>query len=257
MLSVIVITKNEGHNLARCLASVSFAQEIIVIDSGSTDTTLQIAQQYTPHVYQMDWCGFGIQKQRALEKATYPWVLNLDADESIDEPLKQAMLHAMRTNKADAFRVPIRLQFYGQHLRYAACPAHHIRLFKRAGAAYSPDIVHERVVLPAEARIAQLKPAILHHCYQDVSHMLQKLDKYSSYSATSRLAKQRSSSMTKACLGAWWMFIRCYFLQLGLLDGKLGLLFSIYQAQGSFYRAVKQCYPDQQRIVCTEGKVNE
>lgn len=257
MLSVIVITKNEGHNLARCLASVSFAQEIIVIDSGSTDNTVQIAQQFTPHVYQMDWPGFGIQKQRALEKATYPWVLNLDADESVDETLRQAILQAMRTGEADAFRIPIRLQFYGQHLRYAACPAHHVRLFKRLGAAYSTDIVHECVVLPAETRIAQLKPAILHHCYQDVSHMLQKLDRYSSYSATSRLAKQRSSSMTKACLGAWWMFIRSYFLQFGLLDGKLGLLFSIYQAQGSFYRAVKQCYPDQNSMVCPEVNVHE
>jgi glycosyltransferase involved in cell wall biosynthesis len=256
MLSVVVITRNEGQNLSRCLQSVSFASEIIVVDSGSTDNTLQIARQFTPHVYEMDWRGFGIQKQRALEKATCPWVLNLDADEFIDEPLRVELLQAIEADVADAFQVPIRLQFYGKSLRYASSPAHHVRLYKRVGAAYSTAIVHEQILLPTTARIGQLKHAMMHHCYQDVSHMIQKLDKYSSYSASMRLKSKRTSSLTKACLGAWWMFVRSYFLQRGILDGKLGLLFSIYQAQGSFYRAVKQCYPDR-NMTFPEVHVNE
>lgn len=245
MLSVIIITKNEAKNLAHCLASVSFASEIIVLDSGSTDETLDIAKRYTEHVYSTDWPGFGIQKQRALDKVTQPWVLNIDADESVDEALKLAILQAIRSDQADAYKIPIRLKFYGKTLRYTASPARHVRLFKKVGASYSSVIVHEKVLLPSPTRIRQLRQPLWHNSYQDVSHMLQKLDKYSSYSAKMKLDKHRSSTLTKACFGSFWMFFRCFFLQGGLLDGKLGLLFSIYQAQGSFYRAVKQCYPDQ------------
>lgn len=251
MLSVIIITKNESKNLARCLASVSFAEEIIVLDSGSSDDTCEIAKRYTPHVYSTDWPGFGIQKQRALDYATQPWVLNIDGDESVDDALKAAILQAIQTNQAEAYRIPIRLKFYGKTLKYTASPAHHVRLFKRAGVSYSPAIVHEKVLLAPQARVGQLRQPIWHHCYDDVSHMLQKLDKYSSYSAKMRLERQRSSSLTKACFGAGWLFFRCYVLQRGFLDGKLGLLFSIYQAQGSFYRAVKQCYPDQTSLNIT------
>ncbi len=121
-----------------------------------------------------------------------------------------------------------------------------MRLFKRQGVTYSSDIVHEKVVLPAHFRIGQCKLAIEHHSFQDVSHMLYKLNRYSSYSAQIQLEKQKNRAFTTTCLGTIWMFIRCYFLQGGFLDGKAGVLFAFFQAQGTFYRGIKQLYPDVQ-----------
>ncbi len=244
MLSVIVITKNEASNLARCLTSVAFATEVIVLDSGSTDDTFAIAKQYTNRVYSADWEGYGIQKQRALALATCPWVLNLDADESVDDNLKAAILSVMQADEADAYRVPIRMCFYGKVLRFSSSPSRHVRLFKREGATYCSAIVHEKVLLPLGTRIAKLNTPIWHHSFRDVSHMLQKMDKYSSYSAKIKLAHQKKSTVLRACLSGIWMFLRCYFLQLGCVDGKIGLLLAIYHGQTSFYRAIKRCYPD-------------
>ncbi len=120
MLSVIIIAKNEAYHLRRCLNSVRFADEIIVLDSGSTDDTMAIAADYTDKVYATDWQGYGIQKQRALAYATQDWVLNLDADEVVDEKLAAWLLAAIATDKADAYKIPIRMHFYGKPLRFSA-----------------------------------------------------------------------------------------------------------------------------------------
>ncbi|MCX7116018.1 MAG: glycosyltransferase family 2 protein [Gammaproteobacteria bacterium] len=257
MLSVIVITKNEASNLARCLASVAFATEVIVLDSGSTDETLAVAKHYTNRVYSAQWEGYGIQKQRALALATCPWVLNLDADESVDDSLQAEILRVMQAPDADAYRIPIRMCFYDKKLRFSSSPSRHVRLFKREGATYCSSIVHEKVQLPTHTRIAQLKTPIWHHSFHDVSHMLQKMDRYSSYSAKIQLAKQEKSSVLGACLSGGWMFMRCYFLQLGCFDGKIGLLLALYHGQMSFYRAIKQCYPDANLSALPEVVSNE
>mgnify|MGYP002388318873 FL=1 len=162
-LTVIIITKNEERNIRRCLESVQFADEIIVLDSGSTDKTVPIAKEYTENVFSTDWPGYGVQKQRALSKAQGDWVLNLDADESVSEQLQQEILDAMASDSADAFRVAIQMYFYNQPLRYSSSPNRHIRLFKRANAHFSNDIVHEKIVLPEGIRIGKIKNSIMHH----------------------------------------------------------------------------------------------
>ncbi len=245
MLSVIVITKNEAHNIDRCLASVDWAQEIIVVDSGSSDATLDIAKRYTNKIYTTDWQGYGVQKQRALALATGDWVLNLDADESVDAVLKKELQHAMMSNQASAYRIPIQMHFYGKPLRFSASPKRHVRLFKRLGAAYSNDVVHEKVLLPQDAKILKISKAITHHSFRDVSHMLYKLNKYSSYSAKTRLANGRLGGLMRVLLGMYWMFFRCYVLQGGFLDGRPGFLFAFFNAEGTFYRGIKQLYPDE------------
>ncbi|ASQ46364.1 glycosyltransferase family 2 protein [Legionella clemsonensis] len=244
MLSVIIIAKDEEANIRRCLESVQWADEIIVLDSGSTDNTVAIAKEFTHHVYCTDWQGYGIQKQRALSYATGDWVLNLDADESIGSELREAIKKAIKGNEAEAYRIPICMKFYGKLLRFSSSPKRHIRLFKRAGAHYSDDIVHEKIILPSTARIGRLKLAIQHHSFQDVSHALYKVNKYSSYSAKIRIEQQRSPGFIKILLGTLWMFFRCYFLQRGFLDGKAGFLLAALNAQGTFYRGIKQLYRD-------------
>ena len=167
MLSVIIISKNEEANIKRCLDSISWADEIVVLDSGSTDNTIAIAQKYTENVYTSeDWHGYGIQKQRVLNLATGDWVLNLDADESVSEHLRTAIKEAMESDEADAYRIPICMNFYDKPLRYSSSPKRHIRLFKREGARYSEDIVHEKVILPEEARIGKLFLPIMHRALQ-------------------------------------------------------------------------------------------
>ncbi|HRD71295.1 MAG TPA: glycosyltransferase family 2 protein [Legionella sp.] len=244
MLSVIIIAKNEALSIKRCLQSVSFADEIIVLDSGSTDDTVAIAKQFTNHVYTTDWPGYGVQKQRALLKATGDWVLNLDADETVSPELQRIIKEAMASGEAEAYRVAIQMVFYNQVLKYSASPKRHIRLFKRANAAYSTDIVHEKIILPPGTRIGKIKEAIRHHSFQDISHVLYKLNKYSSYSAKTRIEMHKKTGFIRTCISTGWMFGRCFILQRGFLDGKLGFLFALFSAQGTFYRGMKQIYRD-------------
>lgn len=244
MLSVIIITKNEAHNIERCLKSVAWAEEVIIVDSGSTDNTLEIAQQYTSHVYSADWRGYGVQKQRALEYATGDWVLNLDADESVSSDLKDAIVEAMASSAADAYRVPIRMKFYGQLLKYSSSPKRHVRLFKREGAKFSNDVVHEKIILPRNARIGKLTECIVHQSFQDLRHALLKMNQYSSYTAKARLKAKGQSSLLMAIVAAGWMFFRCFVLQRGFLDGQAGFVLAVLNMEGAFYRAMKQVYPD-------------
>ncbi|MFC3909615.1 glycosyltransferase family 2 protein [Legionella dresdenensis] len=247
MLSVIIITKNEEANIRRCLESIKWVDEVIVLDSGSTDNTVAIAQEYTEKVFiSEDWQGYGIQKQRVLSLATCDWVLNLDADEQVSEDLKDVLELAMESEEFDAYRVPICMKFYGKVLRYSSSPKRHIRLFKREGANYSDDIVHEKIVLPEDSRIGKIKTPIIHNSFQDVTHALAKVNRYSSYSARVRLEKNHGKppSLTKVLFSTCWMYYRCLILQLGFLDGKAGFLMAVLNAQGTFYRGIKQIYPD-------------
>ncbi len=244
MLTVCIICKNEEANIARCLESVRFSDEIIVLDSGSTDNTLAIVKQYTANVFSTDWQGYGVQKQRALMRATHDWVLNLDADEFLTEALQIEIKQAITDEQYDAYRVPIKMHFYNQPLNYSMSPKRHLRLFRRANAVFSNDIVHEKIILPKTARLGRLRNPILHHSFRDVSHAIYKLNKYSSYSAKTKILQNKQQTLSKTVLASCWMFFRCYILQRGFLDGKTGLLFAAYNAHGTFYRGIKQLYPD-------------
>ncbi len=240
-LSVIIIAKNEAKLLANCLESVKWANEIIVLDSGSTDNTIEIAKKYTSHVYETDWPGYGVQKQRALDYATCDWVLNIDADEEVSESLKKKLFEIME-QPVDACRIPIAMMFYQKMMKHSWCPRQHIRFFRRKDARYNSNIVHEQVELPPDSRIIKLKEPIQHYCFRDFNHALYKLNRYSSYTAKMRKRAGKSSSLSKAVFSSLWMFFRCYFLQLGFIDGKPGFLLAILSAEGSFYRGIKQIY---------------
>jgi glycosyltransferase involved in cell wall biosynthesis len=248
MLSVVIITKNEARNIRRCLSSVRWADELIVLDSGSTDNTCAIAREFTDKVFSSDWQGYGIQKQRALAYASHDWVLNLDADEVVSEQLQHEIKTALKNVHVDAYRVPIRMYFDNKPLRFSSSPKRHIRLFKRDSAYFSGDIVHEKIILPDSARINRLKTPLEHHSFYDLHHVLYKINRYSSYSAKIRILEKKESSFIKTLASTGWMFFRCYFLQLGFMDGKLGFLFAVINAQGSFFRGMKQLYPDEQSV---------
>ena len=257
MLSVIIITKNEEINIRRCLDSVKWADEIIVVDSGSRDKTVAIALEYTDKVYENNWQGFGIQKQRALSHATGDWVLNLDADEAIDDALKNEIIKVMSKDTPTAYRIPIRMYFYGKPMRYSASPKRHVRLFKREGARYSDDIVHEKILLPGGSSVGEIKIPIMHFSYRDITHALYKINLYSSLSAKIRIKENKLAGLIKTFIGTAWMFFRCFILQRGFMDGQDGLVLAILNAQGTLNRGLKQLYPDRPRQESVKTREDE
>ena len=246
MLSVIVITYNEEKNIARCLQSVQFANEIIVVDSGSQDNTVALARSLGAKVIQTDWPGYGLQKQRSLDLATHEWVLSLDADEFLAENAQAQILKAIKTQNIDAFQLPRQMVFYDRVLKFAAYEKKHIRLFRRQKAHFSLDPVHEKVVMNDGTQCAQLPVTIFHDCYRDLTDAVAKMNRYSSLSAGMRLKQSKKSSFWKAFFSSKWMFIKSYVLQGWFLDGVPGYALAMYQSQGSWYRYMKQLFPDQE-----------
>jgi glycosyltransferase involved in cell wall biosynthesis len=248
MLSVIIITKNESRVLASCLESVRFASEIIVVDSGSTDDTCEIASRYTDKIYHTkQWAGYGAQKAYALSLATQPWVLNLDADESLSPALQQEIqdIIAKPIARPIAYRIPIQMIFYDVLYRYSGYSKRHIRFFLRAGSFFDPkELVHEKVYCAPDTKVRTLKHPIHHRSYRDMSHIIDKINTYSSGTAKIKNPSRFKKSATYTVLRTTWMFFRAYVLQRGFLEGKTGLYLAILAAQAAFYRALKQQYPD-------------
>ncbi len=234
-LSVIVIAHNESANLRACLESVAFADEKIVLDSGSTDDTVRIARDCGAVVTQTpDWPGFGPQKNRALALATNDWVLSLDADERVTPELARQIRAAMAAGQAAAFEIPRLTRFCGQWIRHCGwTPDYVLRLFRRGQARFSDDLVHERVLLdgpPAQ----RLSSPLLHESYPTPAHYWRKLESYSQAWALQRHTQGQTTTMGRAALSGVAAFVRSYVLQRGFLDGSMGFAVCTMQAQAAF-----------------------
>jgi glycosyltransferase involved in cell wall biosynthesis len=238
-VSVIVITKNEESNIERCLASVSWADEIVVLDSGSTDDTVAICRKYTQHVHQTDWPGFGPQKNRALERVSGEWVLSLDADEWVTPASRTEITRAMEEPQdAVAFRLPRLSSFCGRFMRHSGWwPDHVVRLFRRGSAKFSDDAVHERVIV--NGKIGTLQEPLMHETFVDLDDLLAKMNNYSTLSAQDLHRDGKRSGLLRAVARAAWAFVRTYFLRGGFLDGREGFMLAVATAEGTYYRYVK------------------
>jgi glycosyltransferase involved in cell wall biosynthesis len=234
-LSVIVITHNESANIADCLMSLGFADEIVVLDSGSTDGTTDIARGMGAMVrVNADWQGFGIQKNRALEIAQYPWVLSMDADERVSPDLAREIRQVVAQGVDVAYEMPRLTQFCGHWIHHCGwTPDYVLRLFKRDAAQFSDDLVHERVLLRRGVP-GRLTSPLLHYSYPTPSHYWRKLEHYSQAWAQQRFAKGQKTSMTRAGLAGVVAFLRSYFFRLGFLDGAMGFAVCTMQAQAAF-----------------------
>lgn len=238
MLTVIIITKNEESHITQCLESVKWADEIIVLDSGSTDNTVSICKEFTPHVFEMDWQGFGIQKQRALEKATGDWVLSIDADETITPQLHAEIESAMQSEHYNGYHIPFLSNYCGKQIRHSGWhPDYHLRLFRRTESKFTADIVHENINVKGACGV--LNSPILHDSYTDLNEVLIKINSYSTLQAQKLLANGAKSSLSKAIFRALWKFIQTYFVKVGFLDGKHGLMLAISSAEGVYYKYLK------------------
>jgi len=238
-LSVIVISKNEILNIAACLRSVQFADEVVVLDSGSTDGTVELARSLGAKVLQSDdWPGYGPQKNRALAAATGDWVFSIDADEQVTPQLANQLREAMAAGTFDAYTVHRFSNFCGQYMRHSGWyPDRVLRLFRRGTARFSDDIVHERVI--ADGRVGRLSGDLLHNSMPNFESVLDKIDRYSTAGAQALQKKGVKGSFTRALLHGWWAFMRTYVVKLGFLDGKLGLALAIHNAEGTYYRYLK------------------
>lgn len=239
-LSVIIIARDAEATIRRCIESVAWADEVVMVEHGSIDRTAAIARELGAKVHQSaDWPGYGQQKNRALERATGDWVFALDSDEWVTGELR-AEIERMLASPGDnaGFRVPRRSSFCGRFMRHSGWwPDYVTRLFKRSAARFSPDPVHERVIVTGA--IGKLAQPILHESITDLDQMIAKMNRYSATSARDLLRNGRRASLGTALLHGGWAFARTYFLRAGFLDGREGFMLSVANAEGAYYRYLK------------------
>jgi len=240
-ISVIVIAKDEAHDIRDCLESVrGWVNEIVVFDSGSTDGTQALCREFGAQVTETDWPGFGQQKQRALDAATGPWILSLDADERISPALRDEILAAVASASTSLYRMPRESSYCGTWIRHSGwSPDYVLRLFHKDTARFSRDLVHERLIPVEGLAIATLTNKLTHYTFRDFSEVLGKINSYSTYGATQGAARGKKGGLRKALLHGFWAFFRTYVVQRGYLDGKMGLILAISNAEGTYYRYLK------------------
>lgn len=239
-LSVIVITQDEEAVIGRCLASVAWADEIIVVDSGSTDRTLEIARGLNAKVHvTADWRGPGPQRNRAISHATKDWILALDADEWVPPELRDEILDTIRRpGSRVAFRLPRLSSFCGRYMHHGGWwPDYISRLFKRGAARYSDDLVHDHLLV--EGPTGTLKQHLMHEAFCDLEEVLHKMNAYSTPGARMLLEKNRHSSLLTAVGHGAWTFFRTYILRGGWLDGREGFMLAVSNAEGTYYKYLK------------------
>jgi glycosyltransferase involved in cell wall biosynthesis len=229
-LSVILITKNEEEDLPACLESVSFADEIIIVDNGSTDRTAEIAAHYNAAFFIEDWHGFGPQKNISLSKATCDWVFSIDADEVVPENLALEIQKILHQPEQAGYEIPRKTTFCGKKVRFGDWGRDKVlRLFKRGEGKFTNDQLHERVVL--NGALGCLKNSMIHNSVASIEDAKEKMIMYAQISA-----KGRKGSTVKAFTRGFWTFFRSYILLFGWLDGVTGFRVAQLCAQGTYLR---------------------
>ncbi len=238
-LSVAIITRDEERNLGACLRSVAWANEIVVVDSGSTDRTREIAREHGARVIETaDWLGFGAQKNRAIDACANEWILVLDADERVTDALCAEIQSALAAPSFDVYEMPRRSTYCGRFIRHSGWwPDHVRRLFRRGVARYSDARVHENLL--TDRPIGRLRAPLLHYSFRSAEQVLGKVNRYSSEGAQMLIEQGRAPGLASAVLHGLAAFFRTYVMKLGVLDGRYGFMLAVSNAEGSYYRYVK------------------
>ncbi len=236
-LSVAIITKNEEENLADCLETVKWADEIVILDSGSTDKTIEIAKEYTDKVFiNKDWQGFGIQRQRLQELVSGDWVLMLDADERLSPELVSEIKNIIKANNHNQVYALPRLSWcFGDFIRHSGWyPDYVTRLYAKDKANYNARLVHEKLEYAAELKLVKLKGDLVHYTYRDLEHYLVKSAAYAAAWAEERNKRGKSSTLLQGLAHGVSCFLKMYIFRLGFLDGRQGLLLAILSSHSTF-----------------------
>ena len=237
-LSAVLITRNAASQLGPCLESLGFCDEILIVDAGSEDDTAALAKRHGARVIRAEWRGFGPQKQYAVEQAMHDWVLCIDADERVSEPLREGMLAALAAPQFGAYRFARCNRFMGRYLRHGeGYPDWSLRLFDRRRARWSDDMVHEKVLTLTET--GTLAGDLLHDSAESLDSYLAKQNRYTTLAAEAALKQGRRASLAKMLLSPLFRFIKFYLLRLGFLDGVPGLVHILIGCQNSFAKYAK------------------
>jgi glycosyltransferase involved in cell wall biosynthesis len=237
-LSIIIAAKNEAHNIADCVKSAAFADEVIVLDSGSTDGTPEVAAKAGAQVVSTDWPGYGPQQSRGISLAQSDWVLSLDADERITPALQAEILQAIQEAKADGFRLPRLSSLCGTFIHHGGWrPDYTLRLVKRKKAGFTHHFLHAHMTV--DGTKADLNESLIHYSYRDLDDVLEKLNRYASGNAKDLDAKGVRGSFSKAITHGIWAFVRTYIFRAGFLDGRYGFMLAIYNAESTYYKYLK------------------
>jgi glycosyltransferase involved in cell wall biosynthesis len=234
-LSVTIITKNEAHRIERCLRSVAFADERVVLDSGSTDDTVAIATRCGARVESTrDWPGFGPQKNRAVALARGQWVFSIDADEEANGELADSIRAAIAAPAFDGYWVRRVSTFCGRTIRFGDWRRDRVlRLFRKSAGRFSDDVVHERVVVAGQQ--GELQGWLAHESVESYEDGRQKMLRYARLGAA-RLRDRGKGGLASALVHGGWTFVRGYLFRLGLLDGRYGLTIARLNAEGTYLR---------------------
>ena len=235
-ISAVLIVKNEEKKLPDCLASLAWATEIIILDSGSTDSTVELAKKcVNAKVFvNDDWQGFGVQRERAAAFASCDWIFMIDADERVTKELQQSILAAVQQPKA-IWQVNRLCWCFGRFIKHSAMHPDWVpRLYPRNAAGYDATRVHERLVNSNKLPVRHLSGNLLHYVYENIRHQQQKAAHYAEEWALQRVLLGRKASLGSASLHALACFIRMYFIRAGFLDGKAGFLLAALLSQATF-----------------------
>jgi (heptosyl)LPS beta-1,4-glucosyltransferase len=234
-IAAVLIVKNEANKLPACLVSLDWVSEIIVLDSGSSDNTLEIAAQFSAKVFvNNDWQGFGVQRERAAQFASSDWILMIDADERVTPELKTSILSAVQQGPA-IWQVNRLSWCFGRFIKHSGMSPDWVpRLYPRGQALYDTTRVHERLVNVQCLPQKKLAGNLLHYVYDSIRHQQQKSAHYAEEWALQKIAKGKTSSLLSASLHALACFIRMYIFRCGFLDGRAGFLLAALLSQATF-----------------------
>lgn len=238
-ISAVIITKNEADNIGRCLDSLHWADEIVVVDSGSTDNTMEICRDYGAKVIETEWRGFGKTKQLAVNSAKYDWVFSIDADEEVTPKLADRLKSIRKAGPhASGYRIKRNSFYLGKMIRYSGWNRDYpLRLFNRKYGNFNDKRVHESVKI--KGTVGKIEERILHYTYPTISSYIKKMDLYSTLGAELLKDKNKKAGIFKALFHAKIKFIKMYFINLGFLDGKAGLALALNSAFSVYLKYLK------------------
>ncbi len=235
-LGCAIITYNEEKNLKRTLKSVSFCDEIVIVDSGSKDGTLDIAKRYTDKIYIQKWLGYGRQKNFAIDKLSTDWVLSLDADEVVSDALREEIVEELKRPRSNAYALNFQLVFMGKPLRFGGVyPDYHVRLFKKGLFWFEENDVHEGV----RTKAIRLKNPVYHFSYDSLEDYFEKFNKYTTLAAKSRLNRGMKVSKVYPFLRFVFDFFRRFVLKGAFLDGYPGCVYALLSSYYAFVKYAK------------------
>jgi len=235
-LSITIIALNQEANIVPCLESAAFADEIVLVDTGSTDRTVELARGYTDRIFTIDWRGFGATKNYALEQASGDWVFSLDTDERVPEGLRDEILAVVHNNGPLAgYRIPRKNYFCGRWVRRAGWyPDLTLRLFRRDRGRFWEREVHEEVLV--DGPVGELKTPLEHYSYNSVSEYVARMDRYAFLAAKELVKRGRRPYAGELLWRPFITFIKRYFMQLGLLEGLTGYTLAVLSSMYTFLK---------------------